>query len=74
MAYVKPDSKKDYAMILGASSGFGESVALELAEAGFNIIGVTHPDALNHYHFHLEGQRQRDNQVIYDISVKPKPK
>lgn len=40
MAYVKPDSNKDYAMILGASSGFGESVALELASAGFNIIGV----------------------------------
>ena len=40
MAYVKPDSNKDYAMILGASSGFGESVALELAGACFNIIGV----------------------------------
>jgi len=40
MAYIKPDSKKDYAMILGASSGFGEAVALELASAGFNIIGV----------------------------------
>ena len=40
MAYIKPNKEKDYAMILGASSGFGESVALELAEAGFNIIGV----------------------------------
>jgi NAD(P)-dependent dehydrogenase (short-subunit alcohol dehydrogenase family) len=40
MAYKKPDSTKDYAMILGASSGFGEAVALELANAGFNIIGV----------------------------------
>jgi hypothetical protein len=42
--------------------------------AGFNIIGVTHPNALDHYHFHLEGQRQRDSQVIYDISVAPKSK
>ena len=40
MAYNKPDSNKDYAMILGASSGFGEATALELAKAGFNIIGV----------------------------------
>ncbi len=40
MSYKKPDSKKDYALILGASSGFGESVALELAAEGFNIFGV----------------------------------
>lgn len=40
MAYVKPDSNTDYALILGASSGFGEAVALELASQGFNIIGV----------------------------------
>jgi len=40
VAYVKPDSNKDYALILGASSGFGEAVALELASQGFNIIGV----------------------------------
>ena len=30
----------DYALILGASSGFGEAVSLELARNGFNIIGV----------------------------------
>ncbi len=40
MAYIKPDPAKDYALILGASSGFGEAVSLELARAGFNIIGV----------------------------------
>lgn len=40
MGYIKPDSGKDYALILGASSGFGEAVALELASAGFNILGV----------------------------------
>jgi hypothetical protein len=42
--------------------------------AGFDIIGVTHPDALDHYHFQLEGQRRRDKQIIYDISVRPKSK
>ncbi len=40
MTYVKPDSSKDYALILGASSGFGETVSIELARSGFNIIGV----------------------------------
>ena len=40
MGYQKPDSEKDYALILGASSGFGEAVALELAAEGFNILGV----------------------------------
>ncbi len=40
MAYLKPDPSKDYALILGASSGFGESVSIELARAGFSIIGV----------------------------------
>lgn len=32
--------ENDYALILGASSGFGESVSLELARQGFNIIGI----------------------------------
>ncbi len=40
MAYVQPDPQKDYALILGASSGFGEATALELSKAGFNIIGI----------------------------------
>jgi len=34
------NTENDYALILGASSGFGESVSLELARQGFNIIGV----------------------------------
>jgi len=32
--------KKDWALILGASSGFGAAVALELARAGMSIFGV----------------------------------
>lgn len=31
---------KDWALILGASSGFGEAAALELAKSGLNIFGV----------------------------------
>lgn len=33
-------NNNNYALILGASSGFGEAVALAFAEAGWNIIGV----------------------------------
>ena len=33
-------SKHDWALILGASSGFGEATALELASSGMNIFGV----------------------------------
>lgn len=40
MSFKAPDTETDYAMILGASSGFGEAVAMELAAAGFNIIGI----------------------------------
>jgi len=32
--------KKNYALILGASSGFGKAVSLALAKDGVNIIGV----------------------------------
>src|SRR3954471_21297087 len=37
-------SKQPWALILGASSGFGAATALELARAGMNIFGV-HLDA-----------------------------
>lgn len=33
-------ASKDWAVILGASSGFGEATALELARSGYNIFGV----------------------------------
>ena len=32
--------KKFYALILGASSGFGKAISLTLAKDGVNIIGV----------------------------------
>jgi NAD(P)-dependent dehydrogenase (short-subunit alcohol dehydrogenase family) len=40
-------SKQPWALILGASSGFGEATALELARAGMNILGV-HLDRREH--------------------------
>lgn len=35
-----PDNSNYWALVLGASSGFGEAASLRLAEDGFNIIGV----------------------------------
>jgi enoyl-[acyl-carrier protein] reductase III len=35
-----PDNRERWALILGASSGFGEATALALAAAGYNICGV----------------------------------
>lgn len=42
--------------------------------AGHRFMGVTHPDALSYYDFHLSGSRARDNQLVYDIEVQPKSK
>src|SRR3954453_16855724 len=35
-----PTNKQPWALILGASSGFGEASAIQLARAGMNIFGV----------------------------------
>ena len=40
MGFKAPDKETDYVMILGASSGFGEAIAMEMASAGMNIIGI----------------------------------
>ncbi len=40
------DKNKSWALILGASSGFGEATGIKLAEDGYNIIGI-HLDRQN---------------------------
>ena len=37
---MKESGVSEWALILGASSGFGEATAIELARAGMNIFGV----------------------------------
>jgi len=60
------DNNKFWALILGASSGFGKAAALQLAKDGFNIIGV-----------HLDRQATMHNveemiKVIERLGVKHK--
>lgn len=40
--------------------------------SGFDMVGVTHPDALSYYYFELDGIRELDGQPVYDILVRPR--
>ena len=46
----------------------------DIEVGGYTLIGVTHPKALRHYRFRLEGTRYLDDQEVYDISVEPRNK
>ncbi len=61
----------DYEFALPAAAGVN-LYDDETKIGGHLMIGVTHPDALNHYDFVLTGRRKMDEHVIYDIDVKPK--
>lgn len=39
--------------------------------AGFEVVGVTHPDALKFYDFKLLNQTTRDSETVYEIQVIP---
>lgn len=39
--------------------------------AGFELMGVTHPDALKYYNFKLVDYKNIDDQVVYEIEVTP---
>lgn len=39
--------------------------------AGFDMVGVTHPKALDYYHFRLIDQTSLDEQTVYEIQVTP---
>lgn len=39
--------------------------------AGFDVVGVTHPDALKFYDFRLREQTSMDEQTVYEIEVIP---
>jgi NAD(P)-dependent dehydrogenase (short-subunit alcohol dehydrogenase family) len=60
-------NKQPWALILGASSGFGEATALELARAGMNIFGVhlDRRDKMPHVNEILEKIRAMGREVQY---------
>jgi hypothetical protein len=69
-------SKRQTANIEAASNFAGVSYLpnfyddnIEIAE--FNLVGITHPDALNYYDFKLVDQTSLDSQTVYEIEVTP---
>ena len=46
----------------------------EIAVGRVRIIGPTHPDALDFYHFKVRERQYSGSQTIYEISVRPKTK
>ena len=55
-----------------ALQGFVNLYDDDLPFVEHRIIGPTHPDALDHYDFRLVGRRAVDDQLVYDIEVRPK--
>ena len=44
----------------------------EVEFAGFELPGVTGPDALSFYRFEITGQRVQDGVPVYDVAVRPR--
>jgi hypothetical protein len=44
----------------------------EVNVAGYRLIGVTAPDALDHYRFRIDTVRALDDRAVYDIRVEPR--
>ena len=65
------DSHEAYTSALEGFTNFYDD---DIPFIGHTLIGPTHPDALEHYHFRLIGQRYLDDKVVFDISVEPKNK
>jgi hypothetical protein len=67
-------SKRQTANIDAASNFAGVSYLPNFYDdnldiAGFDVVGVTHPDALKYYTFALEDIQSLDGQVVYELSV-----
>lgn len=69
-------SKRQTANIQAAENFAGVSYLPNLYDdnvdiAGFKVVSVTHPDALNYYDFKLRDRTSRDGQTVYKIEVIP---
>jgi enoyl-[acyl-carrier protein] reductase III len=59
--------KGKWALVLGASSGFGEAISLKLAETGMNIVGV-HLDRKSTLP-HVEEITQKIRQLVFSTPM-----
>ena len=57
---------------VSALQGFVNFYDDDISFIGQELIGPTHPDALEQYRFRLAGRRYLDDRVVFDISVAPK--
>lgn len=69
-------SKRQTANIPAAENFAGVSYLPNLYDdnvdiAGFRMVSVTHPDALDYYDFKLRDRTSRDGQTVYEIEVIP---
>lgn len=69
-------SKRQTANIEAADNFAGVSYLPNLYDddieiAGFELVGITHPDALDYYDFKLADQTSIDDQTVYKIEVTP---
>ena len=69
---VTENANEDGNQVFSAMEGFVNLYDDDLPLIEHRLIGPTHPNALDHYHFQLEGRRLVDDQVVFDISVRPK--
>ena len=67
-------SNIDPAMNFASATNLPNFYDDDIPISGFQLVGVTHPRALDYYHFKLEGFRQLDDKTVFDISVSPKRK
>ena len=56
---------------VSALRGFVDFYDDDIPFIGHELIGPTHPDALEQYRFRLAGRRYLDDRVVFDISVEP---
>jgi len=62
------DPTQNFASATNLPNFYDDNISI----SGFELVGVTHPNALRYYHFKLEGFRQLDNKTVFDILVTPK--
>ncbi len=67
-------SNIDPAMNFASATNLPNFYDDDIPISGFQLVGVTHPRALDYYHFKLEGFRQLDDKTVFDIYVSPKRK